>query len=142
MTVSDLARQDVVTADPGTSISELAFAMANERVGSVVIVEGEEPVGIVTDRDIALDVLGTGADPDEWTAKHVMTSDLVTVAPDDGVMDVVRRMAEASVRRVPVVEGSRLVGILALDDLLVLLAGELSNLAGVVEAESPPPESD
>ena len=59
-TVSELARRDVVTTDPATTIGELAFTMANERVGSVVITEGEGPVGIVTDRDIALDVYGSG----------------------------------------------------------------------------------
>jgi len=68
----------------------------------------------------------------------VMTTDVATVGPDEGVMDVVRLMCEESVRRVPLVDDGRLVGIVALDDLLVLLAGELSNLAGVVESESPP----
>jgi len=139
MTVYDIARYDVVTADPGTTISELAFQMANERVGSVVIVDGGEVVGIVTDRDIALDVLGTGADPNEYTARDVMTPDPLVVGSDDGVMDTVRAMHEASVRRVPVVdEDGGLVGIVTMDDLLVMLATELSNLAGVVEAESPP----
>ena len=139
MTVYDIARYDVVTADPGTTISELAFQMANERVGSVVVLDGDEVVGIVTDRDIALDVLGTGADPNEYTARDVMTPDPLVVGSDDGVMDTVRAMHEASVRRVPVVdEDGGLVGIVTMDDLLVMLATELSNLAGVVEAESPP----
>ena len=138
MTVGDLARSDVGTADPGTTISELAFTMANERVGSVVVTEGDAVVGIVTDRDIALDVLGTGADPEQYVARDVMTPDPLTVEPGDGVVDAVRAMGDASVRRVPVVEDGRLVGIVTLDDFLVLLAGELSNLAGVVEAESPP----
>ena len=140
MTIADLARTDVVTADPETTISELAFTMANERVGSVVVVEDGAVAGIVTDRDLALDVLGTGADPMEYTAGDVMTPDPLVAEADAGVMDTVRAMCEASVRRVPVVEGDRLAGIVTLDDFLVLLAGELSNLAGVVEAESPPYE--
>ena len=140
MTVAELARTDVVTADPGTTISELAFTMANERVGSVVVVEDGAVAGIVTDRDIALDVLGTGADPMEYLARDVMTPDPLVAEADAGVMDTVRAMCEASVRRVPVVEDDRLAGIVTLDDFLVLLAGELSNLAGVVEAESPPYE--
>ena len=140
MTIADIARTAVVTADPGATISELAFTMANERVGSVVITEGDDVVGIVTDRDIALDVLGTGADPEAYTARDVMTPDPLTVEAGDGVMDTVRAMCDAGVRRVPVVEDGRLAGIITLDDFLVLLAGELSNLAGVVEAESPPYE--
>ena len=140
MTVGDLGRTDVVTADPATTISELAFTMANERVGSVVVTEDGEVVGIVTDRDIALDVLGTGADPAAYTARDVLTPDPLVADVDAGVLETVRAMCDASVRRVPLVEDGRLAGIVTLDDILVLLAGELSNLAGVVEAESPPYE--
>lgn len=138
MTLAELARTEVVTAEPTATISELAFTMANENVGSVVVTEGDEVVGIVTDRDIALDVLGTGADPEAWTARDVMTPDPFVADVDAGVMETVREMYELSVRRVPVVEDGRLYGIITMDDLLVLLANELSNLAGVVEAESPP----
>jgi CBS domain-containing protein len=127
-----------VTAEAGASISGLAFTMANERVGSVVIVDGTDVLGIVTDRDIALDVLGTGADPEAYTARDVMTPDPLTVEAGDGVMDTIRAMCDSAVRRVPVVEDGRLVGIVTHADFLVLLATELSNLAGVVEAESPP----
>ena len=138
MTLAELARTDVVTAEPDATISELAFAMANENVGSVVVTEGDAVVGIVTDRDIALDVLGTGADPQAWTARDVMSADPLVADVGAGVMETVREMYEFSVRRVPVVDDGSLYGIITMDDLLVLLANELSNLAGVVEAESPP----
>lgn len=138
MTVGDLAREDVVTVTPDTTAVDIAATLADENVGSVIVVEGSDPVGIVTDRDLAVSVIAEGADASTLTASDVMTGDLFTVEPTEGVFDVLAEMCDASVRRVPVVGADGLVGIVTLDDFLVLLATELGNLAGVVEAESPP----
>jgi CBS domain-containing protein len=138
MTVRDLMREDVVTATPGTAVTEVAERARAENVGSVVVVDGDEPVGIVTDRDIALRVVADGADPTSTTASDVMTADPTTVDIEAGVMELSREMCGAGVRRMPVVDGGELVGIVTLDDLDRLLVGELGNLAGVVAGESPP----
>lgn len=138
MTVGDLAREDVVTVTPDTTAVDIAATLADENVGSVIVVEGSDPVGIVTDRDLVVSVIAEGADASTLTASDVMTGDLFTVEPTEGVFDVLAEMCDASVRRVPVVGADGLVGIVTLDDFLVLLATELGNLAGVVEAESPP----
>jgi CBS domain-containing protein len=113
--------------------------MKEERVGSVVIEEDDRPVGIVTDRDLTLEVLEPRANPKEVTAGDIMTADPATAHVDDGVFDVIRDMVGASARRMPVVDdGGQIVGIITLDDFLVLLADELQGLTDVVEAESPP----
>lgn len=138
MTVRDLMREDVVTAVASTPIDEVAALMRDENVGSVVIEGTDGPAGIVTDRDLAVDVLAESGDPTVVTAGDVMTPDPVTIDVDAGVFDLVSAMSEAAVRRMPVVDGDELVGIIALDDLIVLLARELDNLAGVIAAESPP----
>jgi len=138
VTIHALARTDVVTVDPDATILEVATAMADNSVGSVVVTEGDTPLGIVTDRDLALDVLGAGGDPAELTAEEVMTEDLFTVDVDDGLFDVITWMREEDVRRVPVVDDSTLAGIVTLDDFIVLLANELSGLADVIQSESPP----
>ena len=138
MTVGDLAREEVVTVTPGTTASDVATTLADENVGSAVVVEGNEPVGIVTDRDLAVSVIAEGGDAETLTAGDVMTGDLFTVEPTEGVFDVLAEMCAVGVRRVPVVDADGLAGILTLDDFLVLLSTELSNLAGVVESESPP----
>ena len=138
MTVGDLAREDVVTVTPETTAVDIATTLADENVGSAVVVEGNDPVGIVTDRDLAVTVIAEGADATTLTAIDVMTGDLFTVEPTEGVFDVLAEMCDAGVRRVPVVDADGLAGILTLDDFLVLLATELGNLAGVVESESPP----
>lgn len=139
MTVSDLMREEVVTVTPDRPVPEVATEMHQQRVGSVVVVDGTRPVGIVTDRDVAVRVVAEGRDAGALTAADVMTEDPETVDVETGIFELANAMYDASVRRIPVVEDGDLAGIVALDDLTVLLTGELQNLAGVIEAESPTP---
>lgn len=138
MPISDIARSGVVTAGPDATAASLAKQLEDNNVGSVVIVEGDAPVGIVTDRDLALAVVAAGRDPGGVTAADLMTEDLVTVEADVGTFDLCSTMCDNAVRRVPVVEDGALVGIITLDDMLTLLADELQHLATVVAEESPP----
>lgn len=138
MTVMDLMRADVVTAPPTASVDELVERMRQELVGSVVVTEDGSPVGIVTDRDVALAVVGDGETPDDLTADALMTPDPATVAVDAAVPGVFDAMLDASIRRLPVVDGGELVGIVTLDDLVVFLAEELGVLADVVGTEMTP----
>jgi CBS domain-containing protein len=140
MTVTDLMREDVVTAAGDATAADLARQMRDEGVGSVVVVDDEaRPAGVVTDRDLAVEVVADGGDPTALTADQVMTGPPETVGTDTGVMELCDRLNEASVRRMPVVDDDgTLAGIVTLDDLTVLLTDELGALAGVVEAESPP----
>jgi CBS domain-containing protein len=137
MPVEDLARSDVVTADPDTSVAALATTMADEAVGSIVITDGETPVGIVTDRDLALRVLGADVDPSTQTAADVMTSDVQTIESTAGFYEVATVMAEHGIRRLPVCEGESLVGIISVDDLNELLADEHQHFADVIRAQRP-----
>lgn len=137
MPINDLAREDVVTASPETPVTELAATMDEEDVGSVLVTEGETPVGIVTDRDLTVRVLGEGAAPAELTAEDVMTGDLQTASPGVGFYDVTGMMAEHGIRRIPVCEGDSLVGIVTSDDLNELLADEHQQFAEVVRAQRP-----
>lgn len=139
--IRSIVREQVVSASPDTSLADLAQLMEEENVGSVVIVEDEKPRGIVTDRDITIEVVAHGRDSTSMTAADVMSGDLVTVGVDSGVFDVIRTMEESSVRRIPAVDADgRLVGIVTFDDFVVLLGRELKLLGDVVEAEIPPYE--
>jgi CBS domain-containing protein len=137
MPIEDLARSDAVTAAPDTPVAELAAIMNEEHVGSVVITEDETPVGIVTDRDLTVRVLGEGVDPTDLTAEDVMTSDLHTAEPDAGFYEAVTRMADRGIRRLPVCEGDTLVGIITADDVTELLADEQQHLGDVIRAQRP-----
>jgi signal-transduction protein with cAMP-binding, CBS, and nucleotidyltransferase domain len=138
MSISRFAQTDVVSVSPETTAAAVARTMKTESVGSVVVVDGAVPIGIVTDRDLVVYVLATDADPRETTARDLMAEDLFTVDAGAGVFSVTGRMHDARVRRVPVTRDGELVGIVTLDDLLVVLAHELGDLAAVVEAERPP----
>lgn len=137
--IKTIVREEVVTASPSTSLTELAKIMEEEDVGSVVIVEENRPRGIVTDRDITIEAVAGGKDPTSVSADDVMSEDLVTVDADSGIFDVIRTMEESNVRRIPAVDADGdLAGIVAFDDLVILLGRELKLLGDVVEAEIPP----
>lgn len=139
MPVDNLARSDVITASTDTSAQALATTMDDESVGSIVVVDGDDPVGIVTDRDLAMRVVATGETPSDLTAADVMSTDPCTIESDGGFYEATELMSEHGIRRLPVVDGNgRLAGIITADDLHELLADEHQELAGVVQAQRPP----
>lgn len=138
MPVDDLARGDVVTAETDATAGELASKMADEAVGSIVVVDGDDPVGIVTDRDLTLRVLGEQADAEDVVAGDVMSDGLQTVEVDDGFYEVAAVMSDNGIRRVPVVEDDELAGIITFDDVVELLADEQQHIADIVRAQRPP----
>jgi CBS domain-containing protein len=139
MTVGDIARTAVVTVHADQSAGNVATVMKEEEVGSVVVTEERRPVGIVTDRDLVLEVLEPRADPREVEAGDIMTETPMTVQSGTGIREATAALYEHGVRRLPVVdEEGAMAGIVTLDDFLVLLADEFGDLAGVIEAESPP----
>jgi CBS domain-containing protein len=128
-----------MTAHRSQSAGNLATVMKEENVGSVIIEDDDRPVGIVTDRDLVLDVLEPRSDPSEVTAGDIMTETPVTVDHGEGLFEAIEKMGDSAVRRLPVVDADGdIAGIVTLDDIVVMLATELENLAGVIEAESPP----
>jgi signal-transduction protein with cAMP-binding, CBS, and nucleotidyltransferase domain len=137
MPIEDLARSDAVTADPETPVTDLAAAMDEENVGSVVITNEGTAVGIVTDRDLTVRVLGKDIDPTDQTAEDVMTSDLRAIEPDAGFYEATTLMADHGIRRLPVCEGHSLVGIITVDDVAELLADEQQQLGDVIRAQRP-----
>lgn len=122
-----------------TPLVEAARMMREHHVGSVVVVdeapEGRLVCGILTDRDIVTAVVATEVDPATIVVEDIMSADVVTALERDSVTDLVRRMRQRGLRRLPVTTPQRvLVGVVTLDDLLGLLAGQLQALALAVEA--------
>jgi CBS domain-containing protein len=111
-----------------TPVREVARRMQGEGVGCVVVVDdGEVPRGLVTDRDLAVRVVAGALDPETPVAK-VMSAPLATVEASENLQTVARRMSDDGVRRLPVVEERRLIGIVTYDDLLVGIGSELHDL--------------
>ncbi len=128
-------RKMLITATPEKSVRTLAMLMRDRHVGAVVIVEKSRPVGIVTDRDLVSRVVAAGRDPLGLTAKDVMTANVVVAREGTPVADATELMRAHGIRRVPVVNGrGRLVNVMTLDDLLVVLGGEIADLGRAVLA--------
>ncbi len=115
--IRDVMTSNPTSCEPTTSVVDAAKVMAREDVGPVPVVEGGRVVGIVTDRDLVVRVLAEGRDPNSTTLQEIVSSDLVTVQPDTDLSEALQLMAQNQVRRLPVVEGDQLVGIVAQADV-------------------------
>ncbi|WP_413437464.1 CBS domain-containing protein [Sulfuriferula sp. GW1] len=140
MAIGEICNREVIVVAPETTIGEAARLMRQHHVGDVIVVTEEggrrKPAGIVTDRDVVVEVVATGLDPAALTVGDIMVPDLATIPEKTGVFEAIRYMRDQGVRRMPVVgEDGSLVGILALDDLLELLAEELGALSRLVARE-------
>ena len=122
---------EVKACEPTATVVDAAKVMAQEDIGPVPIVEDGRLVGIVTDRDIVMKVVARGGDPKTTTVGDIASRDLVTNSAGDDLGDALDLMAEHQVRRLPVVEGDRLVGIVAQAD--VALTGRDKKTGQVVE---------
>ena len=132
MRVRDIMNTDVATATPGTPISAVAKLMADKDVGSVVIVEGSRPVGIVTDRDLVLDHLAKGHTADHAVQEAVSTGSpltgVVTITPDLDLLAAAQELGRHKVGRLAVIQGEQLVGILSAGDVSKQLKQALDGL--------------
>jgi CBS domain-containing protein len=139
MSVREYCRRDPCTATPEESIREAAKRMDARGVGCLVVVDPERrPIGMLTDRDIVIQVLRRHGDPDRVQVGAVMHREPTVVREDMRLDTVVRVMRRDTVRRVPVVDDAgHLAGILSADDALQLLASELAGVAEAIRAQFP-----
>lgn len=128
-------RPRMVILNPGSSVRDAARAVEQNRVGAVVVQDKGRVVGIVTDRDLAVRVLGCARDALATKIKEVMTESPITLSLADSVADAIEVMQQRNIRRVPLVEDERVVGMVTLDDLLLDEAAPLRDLAAIVQAQ-------
>jgi CBS domain-containing protein/uncharacterized protein (DUF2267 family) len=125
----------LVILKPNTNVLEAARALDNNQVGAIVVQHEGRVAGIVTDRDLAVRVLGQGLDARDTTLATVMTVDVVTLPIDASRTEAMRLMQERRIRRIPLVSEGALVGVVTLDDLLADEAASLEDFADVVRAQ-------
>lgn len=137
--LKDFASSVVAVVEPETTALVAAQLMRRHHIGALVVVDAQEknrPVGIVTDRDLVLELMAEGLDPAVFTAGDIMSLNLVLARPDMNVMDAVQLMEAHRLRRLVMAdEAGRLAGIVTLEDILEVLSRELADLAaGLAEA--------
>lgn len=140
MTIGEICSRITVLAGRSTPLTEAARLMREHHVGSLVVVEeegrGRVPVGIVTDRDIVVEVLAPELDYRTVSVGEIMSTDLITVREQDDVLDALRLMRRRGIRRIPVVtESGTLAGIVTIDDVLEIVAEQLDNLVKAIVSE-------
>ena len=140
MSAGKFCNREVVFVEKSAGIPEIARLMREYHVGDLIVVEERAgrriPIGIVTDRDVVIEVLAESVDLEGVTAGDVMSFELVTAREDDDLFDTIKAMRAKAVRRIPVVDtGGALVGILSVDDLLDIFAEHLTDLAALVRRE-------
>lgn len=140
MKVGDLCRRGVICVDNSTDVTSAARRMREQHVGFLVVYKlGDplrRPIGVLTDRDIVVEVVAAKVSPEELTVDDVMTREPLFASETDELSEVLQAMRLAGIRRVPVVDGREaLVGVLAIDDALDTVTGLLCDITGSIKSE-------
>ena len=140
MTIGQICNREVVCAARDTTVQAAAKLMRHHHVGTVVVVddteEGRVPVGIVTDRDIVVEVCAVDLNQNVITVDDIMAPELVTVGEDEGLLETVEIMRDKGVRRLPVIDkDGHLAGIVSVDDMLGALTEQMAEMARILGRE-------
>jgi CBS domain-containing protein len=140
MPIGEICNRDVIVTTRGASVTQAAELMRRYHVGDLVVTDekpgGRTPVGMLTDRDLVIEVLAEDVPLEEVTVGDIMSPELVTVRESDGIYETIRLMRLKGVRRIPVVDHKDMLqGIVSVDDLLELLAEEITALSRLVAQE-------
>lgn len=142
MNVGKICHRPAVTVSPGEDLTTVARLMRERHVGYLIVVDPKspqsapKPIGVLTDRDVVVTVLAREANAQTLTAGDIMNSQPITVDETDSLRHALQTMRRAGVRRLPVLgRAGELAGIIALDDIIDLLAGEIEEIAGVIRNE-------
>jgi signal-transduction protein with cAMP-binding, CBS, and nucleotidyltransferase domain len=134
MKVRDLTWRPPVTIDCGETIAIAAQVIADEGVGALVVLDGDRPVGVVTDRDLVTRGIAKRVDPDA-RIDSLMSMGVIALDADEDAEELFALYAREAVRRVPIVDGSQVVGMITLDDAIVSVSRNLTDLAGVLSTQ-------
>lgn len=140
MKIGECCNREVVVAEKQMEVLDTAKLMRKHHVGDLVIVEKRNgvtrPVGILTDRDLVVEVMAQEVPPGEVTAADVMSLDIATVRGEEGVWETLERMRDLGVRRMPVVDQDEsLVGLITMDDLVELFTEAMDNMNQLIKGE-------
>jgi CBS domain-containing protein len=134
MQIRDAIRKPPVTVDVDASLAEAASLMDSASVGCLVVTNGGQPVGMLTDRDIAVRAVAIGLSPDA-RVDGIMSNDIITADASADLRSVLGVFRSHPIRRVPVMDAGDLVGVITLDDLMVDLSADLCDLSRAVTGQ-------
>jgi CBS domain-containing protein len=129
MNVRDAMARIVHRAKKDDKVGDVANTMKQEDIGFVPVVDGEKLIGVITDRDIVISCIAEGHDPRGETAEHLMSREITVISPDDDLEEAGRMMEREEIRRLPVVENGRLVGVLSHGHLVQATKNKIAERA-------------
>jgi len=130
--VRDVMTKDVKVIGPDSSVHKVVAAMNKHNIGSIIVVKGDKPEGVISERDILRRVVEPCLSPETITAKHIMTSPVITVSESASLDEVIKLMAEKRVRKIPVMKKDKIVGIITYTDVLSKVLNIISMLGELV----------
>lgn len=140
MLLKAICTTDVICCGPATSVQAAASLMRSKHTGDLVVVDDPEedrnPLGVITDRDIVIEVLANGLNPATTNVRSLLRTPIVMAHEDEDVSEALERMRTHGIRRLPIVDGEgRLSGVVTLDDLLKRVAADVNALVDIVGRE-------
>ena len=133
MLLKEIMQKKVTTLSPDATIREAAKIMKRQRIGYLLVANGKELKGCLSDRDIAM-CIADGKDPEKTTVGNIMQTNIVSVTPETDVFEISRIMARKRVRRLPVLDRNRIVGVVSTADLAPVIEQEVDNFLHVEES--------
>jgi CBS domain-containing protein len=130
--VRDVMSKDVKVVRPDTTVKEIVATMDKFDIGSIIVVQGERPVGIITERDILRRIVEPSLDPEIMNARQIMTSPIITISENANIEEAAKLMAKKRAKRLPVMENDRLVGMLTFTDIVFKVPTMLAILEELV----------
>jgi len=136
MLVRDIMSKDVKVVRPDTTVKEVVATMNKFRIGSIIVVQGERPVGIITERDILMRLVEQCLAPEALVARQVMTSPVITISENASIDEAAKLMAKKRIRKLPVMSNDKLVGVVTFTDIAFKMPALLSILEEIVRPYS------
>jgi len=130
--IRDIMAKDVRVVRPDTSVKEVVATMNKFNIGSIIVVQGDRPVGIITERDILRRIVEPCLAPETLTARQLMTSPVITISETASIEEAARLMARKKIKKLPVMDNGKLVGILSYTDIVFNVPTMLSMLEEIV----------
>jgi CBS domain-containing protein len=130
--VRDVMTKDVKVVGPDSSVHEVVAAMNKYNIGSIIVVQDDKPVGVISERDVLRRVVEPCLSPETITATQIMTSPVITICESASMDEVVKLMAEKRVRKIPVMKKDKIVGIITYTDILSTVLSMISILGELV----------
>ncbi|MEO6500584.1 MAG: CBS domain-containing protein [Jatrophihabitantaceae bacterium] len=137
MLIADILRRkgsNVVTIASGATVSELVASLAEHRIGALIVVEDDQPVGIVSERDVVRRLHRTGSQIMELPVSELMSAPLISCGPQDTVDDIAAAMTEQRIRHMPVLSSAELAGIVTIGDVVAARIADLEQTRGQLES--------